>query len=104
LGRRETATVVLLLSVAAVWSTLQSRGPFTDGPPNESLLLLDLFLFVSSCTGMAVAAVVHERKIAAEALEAASKAKDQYPAILGHELRSPPSSISHAAAALEEPA
>ena len=104
LGPRETATVVLLLSVVAVWSTLHGFGPFAVASGNESLLLLDSFLVVASLTGMGLAAVVQEQQSTAQALknaerrlqgllryeqaerrqaEAISKAKDQFLAVLG---------------------
>jgi signal transduction histidine kinase/ActR/RegA family two-component response regulator len=122
-GPRETATVVLLLSVVAVWRTLHGFGPFAVASGNESLLLLDSFLVVASLTGLGLAAVVHEQQSTAQALknaerrlqgllryeqaerrqaEAISKEKDQFLAVLGHELRSPLSALMHAIAALQQ--
>jgi signal transduction histidine kinase/CheY-like chemotaxis protein len=120
-GPRETATVVLLISVVAVSTTLLGVGPFAFVPENQSLLLLDSFLVVATLTGLGLAAVVHEQQSTAEALkraqrqlrdlllqehgerlqaEATSRAKDHFLAILGHELRSPLAALTHASAAL----
>jgi signal transduction histidine kinase/CheY-like chemotaxis protein len=120
-GPRETATVVLLLSAVSVWSTLHGVGPFALASQNQSLLLLDSFVIVASLTGMGLAAVVREQQGTAQALknaerrlqrllryeqaerrqaEAINKAKDQFLAVLGHELRSPLSALSHAIEAL----
>ena len=121
-GPRETATVVLLISIVAVSATLLGVGPFSFDPENQSLLLLDSFLVVATLTGLGLAAVVHEQQSTAEALkraerqlrdlllrehgerlqaEATSRAKDHFLAILGHELRSPLAALTHASAALK---
>lgn len=61
-GARETATVILLLSVIAIWGTLRGLGPFARDTHNESLLLLQAFIAVISVTNLIVAAVVAERR------------------------------------------
>ncbi len=43
-GQKGTATAIALLAVLATWGTVHGVGPFADGPPNESLLLLQAFL------------------------------------------------------------
>src|SRR5499426_1030134 len=61
-GRRGTATAIALLSSLAIWGTVRGLGPFADGPPNESLLLLQAFLGTTAVMTTLIAAVVAERK------------------------------------------
>lgn len=68
LGRRGTSAGVLALSFLAIWGTLQGQGSFAQRNKEESLLLLQIFLAVSSATALAVAASVQERKDAEETL------------------------------------
>ncbi len=67
-GRRETATATFVLSVIAIWGTLNGFGPFVRENPNESLLLLQVFMGLMAMMTMFFAAVVAERKRAKEAL------------------------------------
>jgi PAS domain S-box-containing protein len=68
LGRRGTATAVVALSAIAIWGTLEGQGSFAQRDRTESLLLLQIFLAVSSATAFAVAASVNERKEAERSL------------------------------------
>jgi PAS domain S-box-containing protein len=68
LGRRGTSAGVIVLSALAIWGTLEGQGSFAQRDREESLLLLQIFLAVSSATALAVAASVQERKEAEEAL------------------------------------
>jgi diguanylate cyclase (GGDEF)-like protein len=61
-GQLETALALLLLSVFSIWSTLQGYGPFVRPTPQESLLLLQVFMGVVGVMTYAVAAEVAERK------------------------------------------
>ncbi len=64
-GPRETATTAFVLSMLALWGTLQGLGPFVRGTQNESLLLLQTFMGVTSVLALAFAALVSERERAA---------------------------------------
>ena len=46
----------------AIWGTLHGLGPFAQGTPNESLLLLQAFVGVASVMSLIVAAAVSERR------------------------------------------
>ncbi len=67
-GQREAATAVAVLCTIAVLGNLNGLGPFTVGQPNESLLLLQLFMAVMSVATLSVGASIAERKRAEAAL------------------------------------
>ena len=66
--QRETATIIVLLSVIAVWGTVEGLGPFVGATPNESLLLLQAFMGLMVLVALPLGSVVrdNERRIAAE--------------------------------------
>ncbi len=61
-GPREAATVAVALSAITIWGTVRDVGPFGGRTPNESLLLLHVFLAVIAITGVILAAILAERK------------------------------------------
>ena len=67
-GPRETATAILVLGSIAMWGTLQGYGPFVRAGRNESLLLLQAYMVVTSVTTLALAALVAERRQVEERL------------------------------------
>jgi diguanylate cyclase (GGDEF)-like protein len=67
-GQRETAVALLLLSGSATWGTLRGFGPLAREAPNESLLLLQVYMVVASVTLLTLAAVVSERQEVLEQL------------------------------------
>ena len=54
----------LLLSAVSVWGTAQGYGSFVRGGPNESLLLLQLFIGSTALLTYVLYAVMHERTTA----------------------------------------
>jgi PAS domain S-box-containing protein len=61
-GPRDTATVVFLLSIAAIAGTVSGVGPFSQGGRNEALLLVQAFVAVAGTSHLVVAIEVAERR------------------------------------------
>jgi PAS domain S-box-containing protein len=70
-GRRETATLMFLVSGSAIWGTLRGLGPFAREGENEALLLLLVFNGVMAVMALTLAAAVDEHKRAEKALQLA---------------------------------
>lgn len=72
--QRVMTSATLLLSAVAVWGTAQGYGPFIHGGPNESLLLLQLFIGSAALLTFLLYAVMSERtKAQAEKLSLAAQ-------------------------------
>lgn len=68
-GPREAATAVVVISAIAISGTLAGFGPFVRGSKNEALVLLQVFVGVSTVMSLALAALVAERKESEEKLK-----------------------------------
>jgi PAS domain S-box-containing protein len=68
LGQSGVTLASVVLSVFAVWGTANGLGPFISSTPNESLLLLQLFLGSNAVTFLFLVAVVQERRWIQETL------------------------------------
>jgi len=91
-----------VLSLVATWNTHRGMGPFAVAGI-ASLIVLQAFMATVAIMAMAIAALVSERKRVEEerlillsgerqaraAAESASLSKDEFLAMLGHELRNP---------------
>jgi signal transduction histidine kinase len=111
----EAAMLVVVLSGIAIWETLRGFGPLANVPTNESLLLLQVFMGTVSVMAISAGAVVEERRnvdqerehllvraqVARAEAEAANRAKDEFLAMLGHELRNPLAAIISAVSVLD---
>jgi signal transduction histidine kinase/CheY-like chemotaxis protein len=108
---------VLGALVVTIIATLQGRGPFVSGSIESSLLQVTLFMAVVAVTGLFLGAATAERNRAerrrsadyarlrlseerlarqAEELAAADRRKDEFLAVLGHELRNPMAPLQNA--------
>jgi len=59
----------LLTASVAVWGTSHGHGPFVNHSPLHDVMLLQVFVAVTSLTGLILAAVINEREHLGEAFE-----------------------------------
>jgi signal transduction histidine kinase/CheY-like chemotaxis protein len=108
-GQREAATASVILTASATWGITRGLGPWARfANPVSSFILPQAFMVTMAVMTLAMAAAVGERKRAeAEAHDARKKAeeagrgKDQFLAMLGHELRNPLGALVSAVKVLE---
>ena len=67
------AMAALLTASVAVWGTAHGRGPFVNHSPLHNAMLLQVFVAVTSLTGLILAAVINEREHIGEAFESEKK-------------------------------
>jgi MASE1 len=67
------AVASLLVASVAVWGTTQGFGPFVNHTPLRNAVLLQVFVAVTSLTGLMLAAVINEREHVGEALKIAER-------------------------------
>jgi signal transduction histidine kinase len=110
LGQHATVTLIFGSLAVTVLATLAGRGPFVTASLGASLLQVTLFMAVVSASGLFLGAATAERNRAerrraedyrqlrlseerlarqAEELAMADRRKDEFLAVLGHELRNP---------------
>jgi PAS domain S-box-containing protein len=63
------AVACLLAASVAVWGTAHGYGPFVNHSPLHNAVLLQVFVAVTSLTGLILAAVINEREHIGEAFE-----------------------------------
>ena len=117
LGQHGTATLVFGALSVTIVATLYGRGPFVTTSIQGSLLQVTLFMAVVAVTGLFLGAATAERNRAerrrsadyarlrlseerlarqADELAAADRRKDEFLAVLGHELRNPLAPLQNA--------
>ena len=67
------AVASLLVASIAVWGTARGFGPFVNHAPLRNAVLLQMFIAVTSLTGLMLAAVINEREHIGEAFESEKK-------------------------------
>jgi len=71
-GQREAATATFILSAVAIWQTVHGRGTFGGHTVNQTLLLLQSFMVVTSIVGLTLGASTTGRSIAEYQLQRAN--------------------------------
>jgi signal transduction histidine kinase len=116
-GQLGTSVLTFVAAGIAIWGTLRGFGPFADGSVHESLILLTSYMAVVALTGLLLAATMHERNLVARRqaddhavtqalyaqLREANRHKDEFLALLGHELRNPLAPIRNGLEVLKLP-
>lgn len=93
LGPRGATASILAVASVAVVATLRGDGPFVHGDTARALLALQSFLAVVALVVLLLTAAIAERdRSRALALEAV-RARDDFLAIAGHELKTPLSTL-----------
>ena len=68
LGQRGVSLATIVVSLFAIWGTANGVGPFVGRTPNDSLLVLQVFLGSNVVMFMFLAATVEERRLVAATL------------------------------------
>lgn len=63
LGQRGVTLATIIVSLFAIWGTAQGVGPFVGRTPNDSLLILQVFLGSNAVMFMFLAATIEERRL-----------------------------------------
>jgi PAS domain S-box-containing protein len=61
-GRRGAVASAFAMSAVALWGTLRGLGPFVTSDPNQSLLMLQVFMATVTVTSLVMASVILERR------------------------------------------
>jgi signal transduction histidine kinase/CheY-like chemotaxis protein len=103
LGPPATATVTAGTYAFAVWATHRGLGPFAGAGPEGGLVPLQVFMAVFAMTALFLGAIASQHRQAeeelrrhAEQLSEVDRRKDEFLAMLSHELRNPLAPILHA--------
>ena len=114
-GPRGTCAALMGVTSLSVWGAIAGRGPFAPDASTENLLELQVFLLAVSIPVLLLASLIEQqrrtaaaltdiekRKSVETALRESNQRKDEFLAMLGHELRNPLAPISIALQILRE--
>jgi signal transduction histidine kinase/CheY-like chemotaxis protein len=101
-GPAGSVTATAAADVIAVWATHLGAGPFAGAGPEQGLVPLQIFMAVAGTTGLLLGAVAaedrrtkQELRLRVKELADADQRKDEFLAMLGHELRNPLAPVVH---------
>ncbi len=107
-GQREAVTGVAFLNIIGMYATLHGVGPWVR-LQNNAMLVLESYMATISLVMLTMAALVDTQRqlnesdrSAREDAESANRAKDEFLAMLSHELRNPLAAITTATSVLRE--
>lgn len=85
-GTRGAVTATFVLSIISLWITSLGFGPFASKTLHQSLLSVQIYMWVMSVSALILAAIANERKEVEER-------KDEFISIASHELKTPITTI-----------
>jgi PAS domain S-box-containing protein len=67
------STFILVITMIAIWGTMQGRGPFLSQSPSENALALQLFILVAASPLLLLAVAIEDERRSKEALRASEQ-------------------------------
>jgi two-component system cell cycle sensor histidine kinase/response regulator CckA len=101
-GQREAAAATCMLSVLAIWGSLDGRGTFGGHTPNDTLLLLQSFMAIISIVGLTLGASVSGRDRAEARLRRANDELEARVRARAQELQSAHDRLANSESRLKE--
>ncbi|WP_161957594.1 MASE1 domain-containing protein [Mariprofundus sp. EBB-1] len=99
---REVSIGILILSGVSAWQTSHGVGPFILGTPNHSLLMLQLFIFITAITAMIISILVRKSEQRLFEAERLNSDLNKYKETLEYKVEERTKEVATFAAAFEQ--
>jgi signal transduction histidine kinase/CheY-like chemotaxis protein len=89
LGQVGSSSATCIALAIAVWGTVHGSGPFARPNTHTSLIVLQIYMAVVAVTALLLSAAMTERRSVVALLREGDRRKNEFLAMLAHELRNP---------------